>query len=937
MKQRDVNMNMKRITLITFLLLAVLAIGAVSASDDIASDGLNASEDTDIAAIGDYDINEHGIEVNEEEICIDEDNDEYDDGDYIAYITLPDSTKNGRFQILNGEEEVAYSNVNLDDDDHWELDEDDGILYGSLLLSDFNLTKVHDGNLLTFVFLENGGNPVDLFTKEYKVKLTATTMKLLGTDGGMTEDDIDIQVTDIDTTKPDENFTYVYVSQKEGIFIITVEGADDEYVIIRENLNTTGRPYVKIDKEGEQFYRFGFSFTDLNNYIAQNIEGINTFNDLVSMDIISSGDEMYFEIYEYDEEDDEETEIYSKTMTFKLNSDKILFKSDEEDVEIDYPNLNVIMYDGWQETELLVYTVREGIAGKIVIYLNDNQTPAFEKDISELTPDDEEDDFNYYIIKIKDLNITQAGEYIIRDYFDNEFGEHIYKEDYPETLVLKEPQIMIVDGVKIEVNPFPVSIESNESLITINASASEDDEILICVDGSEEPAIFKLIDCGKDDYGNYTITNKQLNLGIGQHDLNITYKGINLTAKVNIITNIVIELAEEDEIIYTTFNDAFVFISLENDEDDIYTHDIEGRINLTLTDSAGTIIITFEDINELSYDEDLRAYLICTEDINAELNGTYAVVVKYLEGDEVATQKEGNVTFKQFDSEEYGTSISNSLNGENDYVATFTDLPLSNDIIIEIDGNETVTVNKSSLRTGFDSQGNRIYYITYDDINGLTEGSHSIRVYIATNKGKKDLANGAVFVDVKENIDPALNIDVSDIKQGDAANVVITTNSTFTGEVIVQVANKNYTVNVVNGKGSISISGLAANTYTATAFLKSNGIFKDSTKTTTFKVTSKEVKKSDVIKLTLKKVKVKKSAKKLVLQATLKINGKAAKGKKIIFKFNGKTYTAKTNKKGVAKVTIKKKVLKKLKVGKKVKYQASYGKTIKKYSVKVKK
>jgi hypothetical protein len=94
---------------------------------------------------------------------------------------------------------------------------------------------------------------------------------------------------------------------------------------------------------------------------------------------------------------------------------------------------------------------------------------------------------------------------------------------------------------------------------------------------------------------------------------------------------------------------------------------------------------------------------------------------------------------------------------------------------------------------------------------------------------------------------------------------------------------------------------------------------------------------ADVVKLTLKKVKVKKSAKKLVIRATLKINGKAVKGKKLKFKFNGKTYKAKTNKKGVAKITIKKNVLKKLKVGKKVKYQVTYDKTTKTVSVKVKK
>ena len=95
-------------------------------------------------------------------------------------------------------------------------------------------------------------------------------------------------------------------------------------------------------------------------------------------------------------------------------------------------------------------------------------------------------------------------------------------------------------------------------------------------------------------------------------------------------------------------------------------------------------------------------------------------------------------------------------------------------------------------------------------------------------------------------------------------------------------------------------------------------------------------------KLTLKKIKtLKKYAKKLVLKATLKGNAKAVKGKKVTFIFRGKKFKAKTNKKGVAKVTIKKrklkKLLKKVKVGKKVVYRVKYGKkTVKRY-VKIKK
>ncbi|MBQ2831041.1 hypothetical protein [Methanobrevibacter sp.] len=78
------------------------------------------------------------------------------------------------------------------------------------------------------------------------------------------------------------------------------------------------------------------------------------------------------------------------------------------------------------------------------------------------------------------------------------------------------------------------------------------------------------------------------------------------------------------------------------------------------------------------------------------------------------------------------------------------------------------------------------------------------------------------------------------------------------------------------------------------------------------------------LKLTLNTVSVKKSANKLVLTAALKKGTTLISGKQITFKFNGKTYKAKTNTKGVAKVTIGKNILKKLKVGATIKYQAKY-------------
>ena len=103
-----------------------------------------------------------------------------------------------------------------------------------------------------------------------------------------------------------------------------------------------------------------------------------------------------------------------------------------------------------------------------------------------------------------------------------------------------------------------------------------------------------------------------------------------------------------------------------------------------------------------------------------------------------------------------------------------------------------------------------------------------------------------------------------------------------------------------------------------------NEIFGGTLKKCTFKNT-----------LTLKAVKVKRSAKKLVLTAKFKKGSKIYKNKKLTFKFGLSTYTAKTNSKGIAKVTISSGVLKKLKFGDTVKYQVSSKKFIDRKTAKV--
>ncbi|WP_407413970.1 lectin like domain-containing protein [Methanobrevibacter sp.] len=88
--------------------------------------------------------------------------------------------------------------------------------------------------------------------------------------------------------------------------------------------------------------------------------------------------------------------------------------------------------------------------------------------------------------------------------------------------------------------------------------------------------------------------------------------------------------------------------------------------------------------------------------------------------------------------------------------------------------------------------------------------------------------------------------------------------------------------------------------------------------------------------LTASKVTVKKSAKKLTLNAKLKINDKLVKGKVVKFKFKGKTYKVKTGENGVAKKVLGKKIIKKLKKGKTYNVKITYLKTTIKTTVKVK-
>lgn len=181
-----------------------------------------------------------------------------------------------------------------------------------------------------------------------------------------------------------------------------------------------------------------------------------------------------------------------------------------------------------------------------------------------------------------------------------------------------------------------------------------------------------------------------------------------------------------------------------------------------------------------------------------------------------------------------------------------------------------------------------------------------------------------------------------------------TTNSTNTTNNSTLTNNTN-TTNPENGssnptqqEGNNDSNSESGNTYdTNTQNDDSRKSSETKTETTTTQKTSNtnsnlNIQTKNKVVLYVKSVKtIRKSANKLVLTASLKINKKSKKGKTVTFIVNGKKFKVKTNKNGVAKLIIKKavlkKILKKVKIGKKIKYQIQYRKTKVKKTMVVKK
>ncbi|WP_407392187.1 hypothetical protein [Methanobrevibacter sp.] len=420
---------------------------------------------------------------------------------------------------------------------------------------------------------------------------------------------------------------------------------------------------------------------------------------------------------------------------------------------------------------------------------------------------------------------------------------------------------------------------------------------------------------------------------------------VNLTMPNDAIGNLTVEIKKEDgeyrtyETVELEDGKATVTLPTNHVGKYYYRLSFEGNYELKQREDGYTVNSKYyiKDLGNLKYNSKEYISLYLPKDGM----GSLTLEVKYNENDTYTVYKTVNLT-NGFASIEFPTNLVgnvyyNALYSGNYELYNLTNYTATVVPIFSFENNTFSIVANEEL-IGIISVIDQLNNIIIKEVN-ITNGRAEIDItdylkhldfYIYANAEIKT-SNGEILGSYYEYVEPIFDIDIvsDDVSMyyydGTEFKATVYRNSepVSEGEIIeIKIGSETYNKTTdKNGVISLKLIQLPGK-YKITATYNGKSV------KNTLKV--KQV-------LTIKKVKVKRSAKKLVLTATLKKGKTPLKKQKVTFKFNGKKYKAKTNKKGIAKVTIKKTVLKKLKAGKKLTYTATYKKDTVKKTVKVQK
>lgn len=754
------------------------------------------------------------------------------------------------------------------DDSEEDMNHDGFTCYYISLAELTNLEGFLNSGRFTVAFVTDDNQKVD--SREYDIEYNAEdkTVEFSEVDDDDDDDDEEydpIEVKDIIFDEPDEPFVVIHFKDKSLIFKIEV----NNLVIYDENMAESERVI-----EDDGIYSFNVSYNILNEYIFDYVVGAKNLTDLIDNGEINNGDIVDFYIGD---------DCYKYVITTEVpEGDAILFDK-YIPYKLEFPNLDIIMKDNWNETIVLDIIIEDFSDPYVVIYLD--ATDVFTTHLSYPEDDSTPEGYRVYHFRLEQFEFDwEEGEYEVgvEFYKDLEHKDLIWdNSDEPPLLKVYEPQIDGDENVTIEIVPTETRLtEDNDTLIIISTADASGD-VTVSIEGHGNPINLPLASC-RHEGNDYFIGSKDLNLGVaGTYMLNVAYGNVNLEGTVRLTSNLEIWIRDSDEVIYTgDYSDDGPFVEFRLADDEINEKEVNGTVRVYISLDGETPKLCFEgDLKDLEFNGRSRAKFIPISDLNipSNLNGTYLAEVRYLGGSEAAIYVSSEVVFKILDADDFEVEITKDE-------VIISGLPVdSGTIIITTDGvSKNYTVD--DLNDYYWDDDSHEYCIALDD------GANKVSVaYKFENSDKVIEIAGTVL----NPIDPALTISVADITEGETAVVVITTNATFSGNVLIQIAGSNYTVEVVNGKGSLPVSGLAVGNYTAVATFRAVDIFDSSTKSTNFAVKAKT---PTVIKATA--VTTTYATSKNIVVTLTDANGNALEGKQVTVVLNGAAKTLATNTKG---------------------------------------
>ena len=451
----------------------------------------------------------------------------------------------------------------------------------------------------------------------------------------------------------------------------------------------------------------------------------------------------------------------------------------------------------------------------------------------------------------------------------------------------------------------------------------------------------------KSDEGFFRLSNDVI--GYGE---NAT---IRVTAPVNAYGNITYTVYQNEEVVYTIKQSCLEDLVVPNlklgtyivtgtfEGDSYYTN--KSRVNssaITVTKGEPNIDIDLENITGSTPSITVRLPADATGNVTLYVNGQVIQVVNVTNGSAVVNVtglKPGNNTVTvvysgdgNYSSVNKSAVVKNNAsiissdmtrgyNSGLDYTATLFDaegFPLANEKV-------TVKVDTNTYTVQTDSNG--VLRLN----NKLSVGNHAI-VIINPVTGEYKLNNLNIVARITGNKN--VKIFFADNSKY-TVRIVGDGNYVGAGEVVkMNVGGKTYSVKTdANGYATLKLS-LKVKKHTITITYKGFTTKNTVTVKSVVKPLKKLVKLNKKSKSKAKKTtKAKKKSNYLKIKVKLK-GKKVLKKKRVYMKFKGKTYKAKTNKKGIATFKVPKKVTKKLKKGKKYKATFTYkvkanGKTLK--------